>query len=190
MKYGANDPDITTKILVPGSCGDARASAAVESSHNYVFLDIDGVLCVPQRGRGLTEECMHTLCTLVHKANARVVVSSSWRLDRKKFRKIVNALADIGLSVHDSTREERSPAAPSEQCSDDEDDFASQRAREILHYVQSHSAEVAAFVALDDLNLTTKLPPHTCVVVDGLRGLQEDDSDSALRLFELQRHPA
>lgn len=49
-----------------------------------IFLDIDGVIATPEtiiRGAwGLTPECQKKLGKIIEKTNAKIVVSSSWRL--------------------------------------------------------------------------------------------------------------
>jgi hypothetical protein len=45
-----------------------------------VLLDIDGVLCTAkERGRGLNPQCVSNLNWLTARANADIVVSSTWR---------------------------------------------------------------------------------------------------------------
>ena len=44
-----------------------------------IFLDVDGVLCIPPAYNGFNKVCMDNLMLLIEKTKAKVVISSSWR---------------------------------------------------------------------------------------------------------------
>jgi hypothetical protein len=75
---------------------------------NVIFLDVDGVLntvgLLYHYGfEYIDEDMVELLSKLVVKTGAKIVLSSTWRLDKKSRRLVDEALARQGMSVLDRT---------------------------------------------------------------------------------------
>lgn len=81
-------------------CDDPRECFSIEcENHNYIFLDVDGVLnehCeVP-----LIRECLENLASVVNETKANIIVSSSWREYPDMMEILKDALKGVGLSYY------------------------------------------------------------------------------------------
>jgi len=118
-----------------------------------IFLDIDGVLNSEMYDASRTENTtdgyidlsrVKLLADIVNVTDAKIVLSSTWRLDWDKSSelcgedgKYINqCLAKYGLVVMDKT-----PFIS----------FFSDRRKEILTWLSNHRSEVESFVILDDI---------------------------------------
>lgn len=80
----------------------------VISTVKIIFLDIDGVLNTHKSvGRLGFDFIDHILVALVariiEETQAKIVLSSTWRIDEKDRTTVANALAEYGLEIHDLT---------------------------------------------------------------------------------------
>ena len=128
------------------------------SEEVLLFLDVDGVLnsqesrrrngeALEKAGKPLTgfdapdaAMCDH-LSELVKQTGAKVVLSSTWRLNPQKFAEIRRCLATRGVQITGATENFEGRARDNS------------RPDEIAAYVMAHSP-VAAWVAIDDLPLS------------------------------------
>lgn len=115
-----------------------------------IFLDVDGVLnnvnhikkCYKKNGKmpfgmycvPFNPKCLKNLAKLARKTNARIVVSSTWRLDKEHMAVLKARIAEYGLRVHDIT-----------------DNIGMVRGKEITEWLKKNeSAWIENFVVLDD----------------------------------------
>ena len=118
-----------------------------------IFLDIDGVLNSEMYEASRTENStdgyidmsrVKLLADIINVTDAKIVLSSSWRLDWDKSSelcgedgKYINqCLAKYGLAVMDKT-----PFIS----------FFTDRRKEILTWLSNHRSDVESFVVLDDI---------------------------------------
>lgn len=96
-----------------------------------IFLDIDGVLCLSTNGFNFDTECIDNLIALAEKAEARVVLCSSWKEDtlEKSTRYLPGKLKTL---IKDQT-----PNLPGKKKGD-----------EVQEYIQRVPAD--SYVILDD----------------------------------------
>lgn len=76
---------------------------------NIIFLDIDGVLntirCFEKYGeKYINNKLIENLCNAVNETNAKLVLSSNWRLYHSDKRIIKSALNQFDLSLYSETK--------------------------------------------------------------------------------------
>ena len=118
-----------------------------------IFLDIDGVLNSEMYEASRTENStdgyidmsrLKLLADIINATDAKIVLSSSWRLDWDKSSELCgedgeyinHCLAKYGLAVMDKT-----PFIS----------FFTERRMEILTWLSNHRSDVESFVVLDDI---------------------------------------
>mgnify|MGYP000868397776 FL=1 len=119
---------------------------------NYIFLDIDGVLNSEHTLDQTSEHDASIICdqyiknlrNIVEKTDAKLVLSSSWRvyfestIDNPKHSygvQLVQALAKHNLKIHNTTPFVKGP-------------FSSERGLEIKTYIDQHN--ITNYVIIDD----------------------------------------
>lgn len=111
-----------------------------------IFLDVDGVLhpAVPSSGSGdpghFQREPMRVLTEIVRQTDARIVLSSAWRTMPGGVAAVNKALQQCGLPKISSCTPEKGTS----------------RVEQIWQWLNEHRAEVAGYVALDDMDLSTE----------------------------------
>lgn len=105
-----------------------------------IFLDIDGVLhSVDSTAVLFKEDCMKRLQRIVEEVGAVIVLSSSWRLIPHELERARAELKVFGMCIHDCTSQRIGSIS---------------RVHEICEWLQEHKAEVKAFAAIDDSDLS------------------------------------
>lgn len=136
-----------------------------------LFLDIDGVLCLYARGVknwGQSAEddafdsgCCRRLKEIVDATGCKLVLSSSWRLEKQDIYTLLRQLAPYGI-----TRDDFLGKTP----------LGQKRGDEIMTYLQRHP-EVDTFLAVDDEDFA-----DNCFPADKLlRTRQESGITPAIR---------
>ena len=154
-----------------------------------IFLDIDGVLNSEMyewsRGEDRADNRIdlsrvRLLKDIVSATDAKIVLSSTWRLDWDKSPELCGedgeyinqCLAQYGLFIIDKT--------PFNSMIDD-------RRREILTWLSSHRGEVESFVILDDINCGWEELDRRVVVTDPYGyGLNEEHVKKAIKLLNIR----
>lgn len=119
----------------------------------YIFLDIDGVLNSEhtwdengdqQSASIISDQYLKNLQKIVEKTDAKLVISSSWRVYFSEYTKeprnifaihLVQALAKHNLKLHDMTPFVKGP-------------FSNERGLEIKTYIDQH--KITDYVIIDD----------------------------------------
>ena len=115
----------------------------------YIFLDIDGVLNSEHTWNNKMSNCINhkyleNLRTIVEKTDAKIILSSSWRVYFGEYTKeprntfaiyLVTALAKHNLKLHDMT-----PFIKGQ--------FSNERGLEIKTYIDQH--KITDYVIIDD----------------------------------------
>lgn len=104
-----------------------------------LFLDVDGVMIntpLFEAGRfeTLGEEFLDRLQRIINQTNAKIVLSSSWRLEEQSYAKVERALATRNLKLEDRTVE-----------------LNRFRSHEIQEWLGRHP-QIVKFAVLDDWN--------------------------------------
>lgn len=154
-----------------------RALQGGHSGLKIIFLDVDGVLNIPELSHAnsctLYKCAMHLLVRLVKKTGAYIVLSTTWRLCALRKFCLIEGLARAGL--HRSRIIGQTP------------DIAQfQRTTEICAWLDAVEPSPRSWVALDDLDLASSDPELMTghfVWVDPSFALSEMHTDSAARLL-------
>lgn len=126
-----------------------------------IFLDVDGVIAIPPAF--LKTDLILNLGRAAILTNAKIVVSSSWRLCAPYLVRLKSRLEEIGLSVIGCTPYLKEGLLD--------------RHLEILKYLEEHP-EIEHFVAVDDLPLS--LPPANFVHTNMDKGLDEEKTEELI----------
>ncbi len=137
-----------------------------------IFLDVDGVLNSRQDGNSIklrTDSHLRLLREIVKATDAKIVLSSSWRVGPSKaIRNLNNRLAEYGLEIMDST-----PLLPGSSCRDDE----------IRQWLSDNGQSVENFVILDDDADMLEFTDTNLVQTDSEFGLQEKDVGRCIEML-------
>jgi hypothetical protein len=133
-----------------------------------VFLDIDGVLNDAITTMDLMDdkpkkEHLDCLKAIIETTNAKIVLSSTWRLFPSARNTVKNALKNVGLEFIDKTKELKD------------------RASEIQEWLSRHP-EVEKFVILDDEEISGKFPDNL-VQTTFYRGLLPEHVEKAIKIL-------
>jgi hypothetical protein len=133
-----------------------------------VFLDIDGVLNDAITTMDLLDdkpkkEHLDCLKVIVDATDAKIILSSTWRLFPSARNDVKNALRNVGLEFIDKTKELKD------------------RASEIQEWLSRHP-EVEKFVILDDEEISGKFPDNL-VQTTFYRGLLPEHVEKAIKIL-------
>jgi len=104
-----------------------------------IFLDIDGVVC-PLRSPSWPKRCLDSLIYILQHTQARVVLSSTWRLNPETYQAVNEVLLQNGFQECMSC----TPQLGQEIL----------RPQEILKWLEEYKGHVISWVAIDDFPLT------------------------------------
>jgi len=139
-----------------------------------VVLDIDGVLHAmdAQEEAFFAAPQLDELRRVLEASDARIVLSSTWRLSEGSGQKAIDALVGAGI---------RPPigATPDLLLQSEENDC---RAQEIMEWLECNSDLVDSdrWVAIDDIPLAQWLPSEHVVTTDSHHGLTSELADEAI----------
>merc|ERR1712008_347048 len=113
------------------------------------------------------EQHLEQLCRIVHISGARIVLSTTWRLDAASAQKVVAVLTQHGLARPIGATPDLAPSG---------------RAEEIRTWLEryGHFVDTDRWVAIDDIPLSPPFPERHVVTTDPLQGLTAADADAAL----------
>ncbi|KAG8347049.1 hypothetical protein ERJ75_000929000 [Trypanosoma vivax] len=153
----------------------AKKSPAGDTPTKLIFLDCDGVVS-PIGGELFASKQMNFLVQIVQQTNAKIVLSSSWRMTEFGRMEVARRLKAHGLPVFiDCT-----PSIPQKS-----------RSVEILSWIEANKEKynIVNFVALDDINLPMCAPDRAffkrhAIVTEAMTGLTEADVAQAVQLLQ------
>lgn len=134
-----------------------------------IFLDVDGVLNSSQDGFTIklgTNKHLELLKQIVDKTDAKIVLSSSWRINNKTKSFIENKLNDYGMSIISSIP-----------------DLGSSRGEEIKSWLRETTDFIESFVILDDDSDMDEYTRARLVQTNRDMGLQETDVIKAINIL-------
>lgn len=186
---GAGYPVNTGSLSMPASpvprppAGFATPDTLKVANHSQVepviFLDVDGVLHSLFGDDLFAEGCCSLFEQLVKHTGAKIVLSSTWRLEAANMAELDKMLEDRGLlPVEERTL-----------------DLGTHREFEICEWLDRHP-EVTNWIAIDDMDLVVRDNDHArrlqghFVRTDMNVGLTPPDADLALRLLSTQGRQA
>lgn len=132
---------------------------------NILFLDVDGVLNNSQNFyKNLEQTCFENLKDLVEDKSIKIVISSTWRFNDMKMKKLYNELNKYGINNVVGMTEN-----------------LMNRTEEILKWVSINKKHIKNWVAIDDMLL--KLDNKHFHQVDYHYGLTKEDVNQIKDLF-------
>jgi|MDSY01.2.fsa_nt_gb hypothetical protein len=168
---------------VPGSTTTSAAGDA--PALVLIFLDVDGVLnCRDRRKKGadLHEDLVSRFVAMVREFDARVVLSTSWRLVPHLRNRLIDRLGEAGLALERILGDTASIRTPQ---------YKNSRGVEIEAWLRDNNPTPppAAWIAIDDLDLVSQNPTffpghHVHTSMD--RGFDEKCTAEARRLLHKQ----
>lgn len=151
-----------------------------------IFLDIDGVIAIhkidPNSDTGMLpglEDCdehhfsksrLENLAWIVRETQAKIVLSSDWRLNSESLEIVREKLRSVDLDLIGTT--ENQTLAMSWDIS---------RFRQICNFVKIHKPE--KFVVIDDINFGVLFNPHVIVHCEPWEGLTVEKARRAISLL-------
>ncbi len=134
-----------------------------------IFLDVDGVLNSSQDGFNIklgSSKHLELLKQIVDSTNAKIVLSSSWRISNMTKSFIENKLNEYGMSIMSSTP-----------------DSGSSRGEEIKRWLMETTDFIESFVILDDDSDMGEYTRTRLVQTNRDIGLQETDVIKAIKIL-------
>lgn len=142
-----------------------------------LFLDIDGVVCLHEKGvvnwgenaddDVFDADCCRRLRNILRRTGCKLVLSSAWRLNRKDIRRMLEQLAPFSVTAADfigKTPEGRS------------------RGEEIMAFLRRHP-EITSYIALDDEPVGPPFPADRLVTTALSRGITDEIAAACVRLL-------
>lgn len=142
--------------------------------YKIIFLDVDGVIClypewqkswIGNRNDELDRQCCIRLKEILDKTNAKIVLSSSWRLDQQHIDDLIYKLTPYNI-----TKDYFIGYTPILYCSLSKLSPGNQRWREIEKYILDNN--IIKYIILDDFNIT-KTPKDNFVRTKMHTGITE-----------------
>jgi len=137
----------------------------------YLFLDLDGVTHpTSANGRYFRQENLAPLAAAIKDLDIRVVITSTWRLD-KPLDELKQLLGDIGELVVGVTPEVNEP-------------FTKYiRQREVELYLEQHGSNYEKWIAVDDTAAFYQ-PDENLILTHGITGFTASDGISLRKLIK------
>lgn len=140
-----------------------------------IFLDIDGVV-LPFYRKGFDESKMILLKEIVLNTDAKIVLSSNWRLTQGRRDAVINELEKFGMVLYSCTGYQRDLA----------NNKAEDRGIEIKQWLRNRAIET--FVVIDDLDILSSDPDFfkgKTILTNGFIGLTKEEADVATKILSL-----
>lgn len=106
-----------------------------------IFLDIDGVLCLPPKWHsvGFSKECCDNLTNILNSTDAKIVISSTWRRSKQDLAEMRKHMVQHGVDITQII-----DCTPFMSLSG-----SGRRGQEIQNWLDNHP-EIDTFVVIDD----------------------------------------
>lgn len=134
----------------------------------YLFIDVDGVL-IPDEYNDFSDESLINLEYIVSSTDAKLILSSTWRLNNKTLNIVKDKLNKYNLQLYSTTTKDNS---------------LQNRSYEILKWINDNcysNIDKVKWVAIDDCEL--KLSVSHYIRIDPTYGLTKEDSDNVIDLL-------
>jgi hypothetical protein len=161
-----------------------------------IFLDVDGVLNsfkTMNTDNSLEWGLIRNLAAIVKATDAKIILTSSWRLSTEALRSLMDALMCYDLSISGCTQEgvnmrtfentRFENVVPTKRYTR-AGTYTYDRGAEIAIWMLQYELRVEKFVILDDEDEDIKnWFPNNLVKTDFMKGLTEDDAAKAINLL-------
>jgi hypothetical protein len=161
-----------------------------------IFLDVDGVLNsfdTMNTDNSLEMGLIRNLAKIVSATDAKIILTSTWRLSTEALRELMDTLMWYDLTISGYTQEganmrnfENTPfedVVPTKKYTRS-GTYTYDRGAEIAMWMLQHDFDVEKFVILDDEDEDIKnWFPNNLVKTDFMKGLTEEDAAKAINLL-------
>ena len=144
---------------------------------NILFTDFDGVITTYKSGWHIEPEKVKHIEEILEKTNAKIVVTSSWKIGCKDVEMFINKYFQNTDSLF------------AKSIIDITDSMGQSRGDEIQDWLNAHKDEVEEYVILDDdCDMLTEQLFHF-IQTDTYEGITEREVKMAIQLFTRERIP-
>lgn len=137
---------------------------------NIIFIDIDGVL-ISDNDNTFNVNALQNLKYIVKKSNAKLVLSSTWRLHKKPLEHVKNVLSKYDMELFSTTAINK---------------YIKPRSDEILEFIENISSKINVnkWIAIDDAEILTN-NKENFFRIDPQYGLTQDDAHTIINMFQI-----
>ena len=151
-----------------------------------LFLDFDGVVSTFEKGWRLDEEKLLLLKEIIDKTNAKIVVSSSWKVGYDDVDKFIETLG--GRRKSETIKNNGNMFQWfCDNIYDITDSNGPQRCDEIQRWIDTHKDEIESYVILDDDSGMRENQLFNFVQTDGYEGITSREVKLCTKILNNER---
>lgn len=151
-----------------------------------LFLDFDGVVSTFEKGWRLDEEKLSLLKEIIDKTNAKIVVSSSWKVGYDNVDKFIETLG--GRRKSETIKNNGNMFQWfCNNIYDITDSNGSWRGDEIQRWIDAHKEEIESYVILDDDSDMRENQLFNFVQTDGYEGITSREVKLCTKILNNER---
>lgn len=151
-----------------------------------LFLDFDGVVSTFEKGWRLDEEKLFLLKEIIDKTNAKIVVSSSWKVGYNNVDKFIETLG--GRRKSETIKNNGNMYQWfCNNIYDITDSNGSWRGDEIQRWIDAHKEEIESYVILDDDSDMRENQLFNFVQTDGYEGITSREVKLCTKILNNER---
>ena len=152
-----------------------------------IFLDFDGVITTYHSGWRISIEKLLLIDKIVQSTNAKIVITSSWKLG---FRTVEEFKTDLDNKRCSRNIKTETPFEKFvEQIYDITDNRGPWRGDEIQRYIENNKDKIESYVILDDDNDMLDKQLFNFVQTDSYDGIGQREVDLCIRILNNERIP-
>lgn len=153
------------------------------SKLKVIFLDFDGVISTHEKGMNLDQEKIALLEVILYATNAKIVVSSSWRVGTRNADEFVEKL----FNFHRSRDKVSSGSLFVDSIYDVTDTMGNDRGEEVQRWIDEHKDQIEQYVILDDENEYSDEQLFNFVQTDEYEGLTTREVKLCIKMLSGER---
>lgn len=173
-----------------------RLFKKIKHSNNVIFLDVDGVLnndANLYEDNALNDELISNVCMVAQAAQAKIVITSSWRVYCNPLKKIMDAFRKHGITIYGITQEGVAERTFQEtkwkdvkrtSYYDYDDEIRNDRGAEIAMWLHDNP-QFDKFLIIDDdmKDIAPYFPEKNLLKTNFHTGFTRDDTNKAYLFF-------
>lgn len=148
-----------------------------------IFLDFDGVISTHEKGMNLDQEKIALVEDIIKATDAKIVVSSSWRVGTRNADEFVEKL----FNFHRSRDKVTSGSLFVDSIYDVTDTMGNDRGEEVQRWVDEHIDQIEQYVILDDENDYLDEQLFNFVQTDEYEGLTSREVKLCIKMLNGER---
>ena len=148
-----------------------------------IFLDFDGVISTHEKGMNLDTEKVALLEVILYATNAKIVVTSSWRVGARNAEEFVEKLFNFHRS---KDKVDKCPLFVN-SIYDVTDTMGNDRGEEVQRWIDAHEDQIEQYVILDDENEYSDEQLFNFVQTDEYEGLTIREAKLCIKMLSGER---